>query len=213
MQSLITSYLLQSSECSLPGIGSLLINKIPAQPDKEKNEILPPSEEIVFSEQSSSHSSGLIKYIAEKKSIDINEAQSLFINFCTEWKEKINAGETFTLPGVGSIKKSDNDKIYFEKENSFAFYQPVHVEKIYQPSSDKLEKNEEEESGLIQENNFEEEVVTGKRYWGWWAAILFVIALAAIVYQLKDKKLTGSSAGNQTHIVTDSAAATYTTPH
>jgi nucleoid DNA-binding protein len=213
MQSLITSYLLQSGECSLAGIGTLRVYKASATIDNENKQIFPPSEEVIFKKENTSASPALVKYIADKKSISLKEAENIYIDFCNECKQKIDAGEKVTLATIGSIQKGDDGKIYFEKENGYPFYKPVSVEEIYQPPTTEAKENEEE-SDLISENKFEEDHVLVRRsHWGWWAAILAAIALAAIFYQLKDRKFTSSSAGNQKHIITDSTSATYQVPN
>ncbi len=81
MESLITSYLLQSKECVLPGIGSFQIKNIPATFVDGTNQLLPPSEEIIFKEEIFSQSSGIVQYIADKKKIEENEAEALLSNF------------------------------------------------------------------------------------------------------------------------------------
>ncbi len=67
MHSLITSYLLQTKECILPGIGILQIINTPATKDAAKSQLLPPSEEFIFKHEIQKNSAGLVKYIADKK--------------------------------------------------------------------------------------------------------------------------------------------------
>ncbi len=209
MHSLITSYLLQSKECILPGIGTLQIKTIPAAIDNAANQITPPSEEIVFNEQSNSNATGLIKYIADKRNININEAENLLVNFCKEEKEKINNGERLTIKTIGTLQKNENGKIYFEREAGFNFYNPINIDKVYKPNINKEEKITETENDFPEQNREENKVIIARSYWGWWAAILTAIAFAAIFFYSKDQNFSGSSAGNHQKLIIDSASATY----
>ncbi len=113
MDSLITSYLLQSKECVLPGIGSFQIKNIPATFVDDTNQLLPPSEEIIFKNEILTESPGLVKYIADKKHIEQNEAEELLLDFCNEWKKKIRAGEKLNLPPLGSLQNNKDREILF----------------------------------------------------------------------------------------------------
>lgn len=211
MQSLITSYLLQNKECTLDGIGSLQLKKIPSKFDSDTKEILPPAEEIIL-HNSTSDNAGFIKYIADKKNISFDEAKDIYSNFCKDWKEKIEAGEELMLEPFGAIQKSADGKIYFERKRLPNFYHTIPVEEIYQQATLISGKEEDLNNDVISNNTVEDEVVVERSHWGWWAAILLAIAFAVIFFQLKDKRLSGSSAGNQKKIIADSATATYKVP-
>ncbi|MDB5221684.1 MAG: hypothetical protein JWN83_351 [Chitinophagaceae bacterium] len=213
MHSLITSYLLQSKECILPGIGILQVINTPASTDAATRRLLPPSEEIIFRKESHSKSPGLVKYIVGKKHIQQSEAEELLNDFCKEWKEKINAGEKLDLEGIGSIQKNTDGIISFEKENSFNFLQPIIVDNLYKSVEEPLLIDKDPE---VNEYKEEEEVIVErgeKSYWGLWALILLAIGSVVIFYHFKDYKIiTGSSVGNQHKYIIDSAGATYQLP-
>src|ERR1035437_7606639 len=208
MHSLITSYLLQSRECVLPGIGILQIKNIPAKTDSAKSLLLPPAEEIIFRKEAYSKSPGLVKYIADKKHIEQSEAEDILNNFCSEWKEKINAGGKLNFETVGSIQKNADGIIFFHRENSFIFLQPISVNEPYKRAEEPVSIDEEQDVSEVFEDE-EEDVVVEKSYWALWAIILTVLAFAAIFYHFKDHKLSGSTIGNQNHFAIDSATATY----
>ncbi len=208
MQSLITSYLLQSKECILPGIGMLQIIHTPASTDAAANRILPPFEGIIFKSEDHSKSPGLVKYIADKKNIKPSEAEYLLNDFCKEWKEKINAGEKLSFETVGSIHKNADGIIVFEKENTLNFLKPISVEDAYHRTEEPVAINEEPIVPEVFEEK-EEDIVVERTYWGLWALILVAIGAVMLFYHFKDHKLTGTSIGNQNHYAVDSATATH----
>jgi hypothetical protein len=216
MHSIITSYLLQSKECILPGIGVLQIIHTPASTDAANNRILPPVDEIIFKKEDHSASGGLVDYISKIKKVDKAEAETLLNNFCKEWKEKINAGERLTFEAIGSIYKRDGE-IILEKESNINFLKPIAVDSVYRKVQESVSVEEKhisikEEPVMAEAYEYREEqqeVVVERSYWGLWALIFFAIAAVVLFYHFKDHTLSGSSVGNQNHLAVDSANATY----
>ena len=210
MHLLITSYLLQNKECTLPGIGILQIIHTPASTDAATNRILPPFEGIIFKKDDHSKSPGLVKYIAAKKNIDEADAENLLNDFCKEWKEKINAGEKLNFETVGTIQNNAEGIIVFEKENAANFLQPISVVQAY----DKKELPEPIIEQSVPEvfETGDEDVVVERSYWGLWALILLAIGSVIIFYHFKENGLSRSTIGNQNQYLIDSTGATYTIP-
>jgi hypothetical protein len=212
MHSLITSYLLQSKECILPGIGILQIIHTPASTDGSAKRVLPPFEGIIFKKEDHSKSPGLIKYIGDKKNIEQREAEDRLNGFCKEWKEKINAGERLTFETVGSILNNADGIMVFEKENHFNFLQQIAVNDTYL-KTEIAEPIVEEPAAPEVFEEVDEDIVVERSYWGFWALILLAIGAVVIFYNFKDHKLSGSTTGNQHQYHIDSATPTYTIPN
>ena len=208
MHSLITSYLLQSKECVLPGIGTLQILHTYATSNTANSLLLPPSEKIIFKKEEQSKSPCLVKYISAKKNIEQSKAEDLLNNFCKEWKEKINAGEKLNFETNGSIQKNVDGIIVFEKENIYNFLQPISVNDPYYKTEEPVAIDEEPTvSEVFGEKD--EDVVIERSYWGLWALILLAIGSAIFFFHFKDIKLSGSTIGNQHHFTLDPPTATY----
>ncbi len=212
MHSLITSYLLQSKECVLPGIGVLQVIHTPASTDVPNNRILPPSEEIIFKKEDHSKSPGLTKAIAYKKDIEESKAENLLDNFCKEWEERINKGEKLTFETVGSIQKNADGVITFERGNIFNYLQPISVNNPYHRTEQPVSIDEAPPmSEVFEEKN--DDVVVERSYWGFWALILLAVGSLMLFFHFKDHKLSGSTVGNQKRFAIDSAKATYNVPN
>ena len=208
MHSLITSYLLQNKECTLPGIGVLQIIHTSASTDAANNRILSPFEEIIFNKEDHLKSPDLVKYIADKKHIETSEAADLLNNFCKDWKVKLKTGKKLYFETVGSIYKNADGIITFERVGGFTVLQPIAVNTIYKKSEEPV-LPVEEQTVLTEKKIIKEDVVVERSYWRLWALILLTIGSVLLIYNFKDHKLPGSSTGNQTHLVIDSAKATY----
>lgn len=225
MHSLITSYLLQSKECSLPGIGNFRILGSGVSTDADQNRLLPPFEEIIFIPGSANADASLIDYIAKKKNIPHDKASEILKDFCSEWKHRIEAGEKLKLETIGSIEKNGDGQIIFEREKSFHFLHPVSIDKPYNKeeySTDREQVLPGEEPGLLttnepgedpvaatKKNIIAEQVIVERSYWGFWVLILLAAGLVMLFYYFKDHNFTGSSIGNQSQLPVDSATARY----
>lgn len=208
MQSLITSYLLQNKECILPGIGAMHVQYIPAEIEATSEQILPPSEKIIFEKSSNSKPTGLIKYISNKKNISIEDAEKQLNLFCKEWKEKINAGEKLYLQPLGYLQKDEQGNILFEEEREIIFYKPVLIKNdLIKKEDDHI--SDEEPVALNDDYN---ETADRRSYWGIWALILAAIGLTVLFFQFYNNKFSPSSTGNQNKISVDSAGTTYSIP-
>ncbi|MEO7292791.1 MAG: hypothetical protein ABIW34_06800 [Ginsengibacter sp.] len=210
MHSLIISYLFQSNECTLPGIGVLEIIHTPASTDAATNRILPPFEEIIFKKDDHSKPTGLVKYIAAKKNIDEADAENLLNDFSKEWQEKINVEEELNFETVGTIQKNTDGVIFFEKENAVNFLQPISVDEAY-PKKELPEPIVEQQVPEVFETG-DEDVIVERSYWGLWALILFAIGAVVIFYHFKENGISHSTIGNQNQYPVDSTGATYTIP-
>src|SRR5438128_7034025 len=133
MESLITSFLIQKRECSLPSIGSFRIKRIAASTDNGR--ILPPAEHIIFNSNSGSASPELIQYISRKKNIDQISAENTLSEFCNEWKKRLKDGETIRLGTVGSLHL-DGSNVYFQRD-SVNFFQPIDTGIIHNETIEK----------------------------------------------------------------------------
>jgi nucleoid DNA-binding protein len=210
MHTLITSYLLQSKECILPGIGILQIKNIPAAFSSDTSQILPPSEKIIFNNKSRTTSSGLTKYIAHEQGNEQQEAEKLLESFCQEWKEKINNGEELNFETIGKLHNNGKGEIIFERESGFTYFKPITIDKPYT----KVEESAPDDTKPV----FAEDIIANERveekrsYWAYWAAALFLLGATLVFLQFKDHKFSGLNTGNKSKVVIDSAGATYTRP-
>ena len=211
MHSLVTSYLLQSKECILPGIGILQIIHTPASTEASANRILPPFEGIIFKNEDHSKSPGLVKYIADIKNIEQVDAENLLIDFCKDWKEKINAGEKLKFETVGSIQKNADGVIIFEKENAVNFLQPISVDQAYHKIELPKPITEQPVPEVFEEAD--EDIVIERSSWGIWVLILLAVGAVMIFYNFKEHGISRSSISNQHQYPVDSAGATYTIPN
>jgi len=209
MLSIITSYLLQTDKCALPHIGFFNTEYEPASTDIANKQIVPPSEQIVFNEESILLTPGLIKYIAYKKNIAENDAAIQLDNFCKEWKEKLNKGKKLQFNSFGSLQKKEAGNIIFSKEDNF-YYAAVQAERVLHQNAehDILVGDNATTSGVM--NKFyKEEPIVKKRKWYIPAVILFISGLIILFFSFYHHPFNTSSVGNRKHFNVKAAEQTH----
>lgn len=209
MQDLISSYLIQKKECSLPSLGKITINSSTPSFDVADKKISAPQDEFVFSGRADHHYEGLVKYISQKQKISEKEAKENLISWCHSAKEKLNDGEKINLGSLGFFQKNSSGVISFTNEEPLLFYQPVKAERALHKNDEHavLVGDRETTSSAMNQYLNEEEVVSDSR----WKIISIVLLAIAVILLFIHFYIHSFSfiSGNQSHIQPQSPAATY----
>ena len=210
MHSIITSYLLQTNKCALPRLGVFNAEYKRAKTDIVNNQLIAPTEIVVFKEEDIPSSVSLIHFIAAKKNISEVEAESQLDIFCKKWKEKIEAGETLCFDAFGSLKKNEDGHITFVKATSHTYFRSISAPRVlHENAHHNVLVGDNETTSTVMNKYYSKEVEVTKSTWPIWALIFAAISLSILFYHFYDQKL---STGNQSHFVIKSAPQTHFRP-
>lgn len=212
MQDLITSFIIQSKECKLSGIGMFRNVSIPAEPDIASKKISPPILEKLFTGREEKISDELVKYVAVKKSISPSEAREKVKEWCIETKSKLKDGEEIFFQSLGSLKKEPSGNILFRNQNNVSFFEPIPVERVIHKNSEHkvLVGDRETTSSVMTEfYHHEEETEVTNNHWKIISVILFAIALVLLFLYFYQHSFSFSSIGTQGKISPQSPPGTY----
>ncbi len=200
MLDLITSYLLQNRECVLPSIGIFKVKNKSAEFDPINNQILPPAEEIIFREQAGL-SSGLVNYISRKQMINPATAEDRLADFCTNARAIIIAGGKLELKSFGSLQKNVAGNIYFKRQKSLDYFQPVPANAAVHPHQEyDLLVGEKEITSIAMAEYLSEQETAIQSRWKLWAVILTVISIAGLIYYFSMHPFSLDSVGNTSRL-------------
>ena len=211
MWNLITSYLIQSGECVLPGLGTFTATSTPASLDVANKEILPPLTEYRFTDRTGQPAEGLIKYVARKKEIDEEKALTQIKEVCGRVKEKIFSGEKVILNSVGVLYKDHYQNIIFEKELFSPPIEPVPAIRVVHKEAKHTMVVGDKETDSSEMNEFlnsEPEINPGNSFWKIAAIILFLIGAGLLIFHFYNNT-TGNSVGNGTKVIPAPTSKTY----
>jgi len=212
MQDLITSFIIQSKECKLAGIGMFRNVTIPAEPDIASKKISPPVFEKLFTGREEKISDELVKYVASKKNISLSEALENIKEWCAETKSKLKDGEEIFFQSLGSLKKEPSGNILFRNQNKVSFFEPISVERVIHKNSEHkvLVGDRETTSSVMNEfYHHEEETGVKNNQWKIISIVLLAIALILLYFYFYQHSFSFSSFGNQGKISPQSPPETY----
>ena len=210
MQDLIASFIIQSKECKLPGIGKFRQVITAAEADIANKQIIPPVTEFLFTGKEEKISNELINYIAVKKNVPIAEAQALIKEWCSNISFKLKNGEELLLPSLGSLKKVALGNIFFHRENDIPFFMPVAAERvIHQNSVHAVLVGDRETNSSVMNQLLSEEEVLPNNTWKIVALILLIACLLFLFFYFYQHPFSLSSLGNQGKISPQAPPATY----
>jgi hypothetical protein len=202
----LNSYLFQHKSISIPGLGTIIMETLPASVDTSTKNILPPLYYFRFDKYADAPEREFFSYLAAQKKIEDYEALKIYSEFAFELRNKISMEESVKWEGVGELKKDHEGNILFESSlgNPF-FLQPVPARKVIHPDAKHLllvgdkERTSDEMNVLLHT----EEEHKSKKWWWISAIIAGVIALLIILFHFSSHGWKIDSAGNQEKLETN----------
>lgn len=211
MNDLITSFIIQSKECRLSGIGRFKTAKIFARTDIANKQIIPPFIEYSFTPREEKISDGLINYVAAKKDISVLAAQNMIKAWSNNTLDRLKNGEEIFLPSLGSLKKNESGSIFFIQKKDVVFYEPVPAERVIHKNSEHaVLVGDKETTSSAMNQLLNEEVIVKNNKWKVAASVLLALGLLLLFFYFYQHSLSFSAIGNQTHVVPSEPPATYT---
>jgi hypothetical protein len=222
MTDVLVSYLLQHKSISIPGLGSMYIERIPAQTDFVNRRILPPDYHFRFDKYFDAPDKDFFTYLAKQQNIADYEAIKWYNEWAYELRSKLREGHAVEMPGIGSLKKDISGEIIFESAGRIPTLQePTPANRvIHSHSQHKMLVGEKEITRKLSTlgNNDatmeaipppveekpiitnEEKKKEGKRgSWWFFALIVAAIALSLIIFRFaKNGFNTGATGNHQT---------------
>lgn len=219
MNNVLVSYLLQHKSISIPGLGSMYIERIPAQTDFVNRRILPPDYHFRFDKYFDAPDKDFFTYLAKQQNIADYEAIKWYNEWAYELRSKLREGLIVEWEGIGSLKKDISGEIIFESAGRIPSLQEAtpanrvihthtqHTMLVGDQEVTRKISNADTIEPAVSDNNvisgdeqapelYEEQPPKKK---GWWifALVLAALALTVIFLRMYRDGLVTSAAGNQ----------------
>lgn len=203
MNDILTSYLLQNKSISIPGLGSMYIERIPAQTDFVNKRILPPDYHFRFDKYFDAPDKEFFTYLAQQ----MNKADYEAIKWYNEWaydlRNKIREGEEVEWKNVGVLKKDAGGDIIFEAAGAIdTLHEPAPANRVIHSHAQHTMLVGDHE--VVREFHHEEtedalvDTYVEKESWWLYALIIAAIALSVIFFHFYNNGT--NSTGNQQRI-------------
>ncbi|PWT78562.1 MAG: hypothetical protein C5B59_01520 [Bacteroidetes bacterium] len=200
MFEILNSYLFQHKSISIPGLGTIYLETLPASVDTSSKNVLPPLYYFRFDRSQDAPSRDFFSFLASQKRIEDYEALKLYNEFAYSLRSEISREERFKWEGVGELRKDSTGVVQFESSlgNPF-FLQPVPARKVIHPDAKHLllvgdtERTNLEMSELLQAETESHR----KRLWWILSLVVGIIATFIILFHFSSHGWKMESTGNQ----------------
>lgn len=204
-------YLLQHKELPVPGIGTFLLERKPAEGDFTNKQIKAPSYSIAL--QAASHIPGkeFFNWLAGALGITDREAIFRFNDFAFDMRKQISDGAVINWNGVGTLNKGlGGDVKFVSSVAGMIFEGPVTAEKVIRERAEHMIRVGEDEKTSVEMTEMLNNKVETKSYWWAYALAVGLLATVFIGWYLSENGMAVSSIANGQKLVPlETPAATY----
>ena len=185
MYNCFRKYLALNKKLSLPGIGTLVLEDIPARLDFANKTIHSPLSVIRFSSDSTSFNHQFLDFISQELQVDEEDAFRKVTAILKQLQSNLDSSGMVELPGIGSFQKAYEKNYSFHSALSFQEYFPeVVAERIIRSDSNhNVRVGEEDKSRNEMQEILANNVSLKDNSWWIFAIILAIVGIVAILYR------------------------------
>jgi hypothetical protein len=199
MTDTLYSYLLQHRNLPIPGLGTILIERAPAQSDFVNRQLLPPSFHFRFDKYFDAPDKEFFSYLAANSPMADYETIRWYNEWAYDLRNQIRTDHPVVLEGMGKLVKDSSGDISFLPFQALETYygnasaervvnrQAVHTVRM----GDKEWKSDDAAEWLSGQKD------AGNDYWYWYALILLAVAAVVLFFHFYRNGVGASATGLQ----------------
>lgn len=189
-------YLILHNQLPVPGIGTFLLERKPAQSDFFNKQINPPVYSISLQPHTGTASKNFFAWLGNALDITERDAVIRFNDFVFDIKRQITNGAIIKWNGIGTLSKGLAEEIKFTDPAMSPVGEPVKAEKVIREKAEHLIRVGEEEKTSTEMAALLNRTADKKSYWWVYALAITVFALVFIGWYLSEKGVDISSTVN-----------------
>jgi len=197
MFQVLNAYLFLHRSISIPGLGTIYLETLPASADVADRTILPPLYQFRFDKYFDAPDREFFSFLAtQRNSLDF-EAIKWYNEFSTDLRNRIRTEDEVQWDGVGILKKDEAGNTIFETiGDKGIFMAPTPALRVNRHNASHTLLVGDQEKTNFEMNEWLHDEATHRRKRSWWiiALILAVIALSLLSWHFY---ANGWSFGNQ----------------
>jgi len=203
-------YLIQHKELPVPGIGTFLLERKPAEGDFPNRQIKPPAYSIVIQPNTHTPGKNFFNWLAMTLGIADREAIFRFNDFAFAMRKQIGEGNIINWKGVGTLTKGLAGDIKFVPETTaVGFEKPVGAEKVIREKAEHMVRVGEDEKTSVEMTEMLNQEEEKKSYWWAYALAVALLAVIFIGWYLSENGVDISSMANRQKLIPMQTLATY----
>lgn len=219
MYSILHQYLIQQKSLSLPGLGTLVLQNIPAISNFSAHVIEPPMQKITFDEFHDAPDKDLFLFVAARLQVEEWEAIKMVNDFSYELKNQLKQTGKVIWDKIGVLSSEPGGAISLESKTiTYDFMEPVPAWRIIRKNaSHTIRRGDMEVSeNIVQQQEditntplVEDLESSGKKRWWLAAAIAGAIALTFLLFHFFSNDFNLNSIFNTQKSHAKEASPTY----
>ena len=203
MFQILNSYLFQHKSISIPGLGTIFLEKRLSSLSEDGKDILAPVYHFRFDKYFDAPDKDFFSHLAAEKQIPDYEAMKLYNEFSYELRSKIRVQEKVEWEGVGVLRRDQEGNIVFESSaGTPEFLGAIHLS--YPSRIQKKEGNsaDAEEPQRVWEEviSYPEDILQRETKWWIYSMIAAIIAITVLLFHFSNQGWRLESLGNQQRI-------------
>lgn len=201
MFQVLNAYLFQHKSISIPGLGTIHLESLPASADVADRTILPPVYQFRFDKYADTPEREFFSYLANQRNVLDYEAIKWYNEFAQDLRSRIRTEEKVEWEGVGALKKDEAGNIVFESAQlDGLFMAPAPALRVNrQNAQHTLLVGDQERTNIEMNEWLQDADAAAAKKRSWWI-IALVLALAALAVLGWHFYSNGWAIGNQSHL-------------
>jgi hypothetical protein len=206
-------YFIQHKKLAVPGLGTFLLERKPAENDFVNKQINPPFYLVTLQASVASPSINFFKWLAGALHISDRDAIIRFNDFVFEIKKHINDGDTIDWHGMGTISKGLAGEMKFAPAIGSAVEKAVAAEKVIRERSEHMVRVGEDQKTSAEMTEMLNLPEAKKSRWWITALLAGLLALGFIAWYFYEHGINVSSTANSQKLVPMESSDPYQTLH
>lgn len=202
-------YFIQHNTLALPGVGTILLDRKPAENDFVNKLIHPPVYSVHFLAEADSPSLRFFKWLGAAFHISDHAAIIRFNDFVFDLRKQISGGDKIDWQGVGTFSKGPAGEVKFAPAIIPAIEKPISAEKVIRERSEHFVRVGEQERTSVEMTEMLSKPEVKKSNWLLIALTAVLVSLLFIGWYLSENGVDVSSTTNTMKIVPMEASAPY----
>jgi hypothetical protein len=202
-------YFIQHKKLTIPGVGTFLLERKPAESDFVNKQINPPFYSITLQPVVDSPSINFFKWLAGSLHISDHDAIIRFNDFVFDLKKQINDGSTIEWQGMGKFNKGLAGELKFAPAIKPAIEKPVAAEKVIREKAEHMVRVGEDQKTSAEMTEMLNQPKVKRSLWWVTALAVGLLALLFIGWNFYQHGVDVSSRANSMKFVPMDASNPY----
>ena len=184
MYTALYRYFLVNRNLSVPGIGTFLLFRQPAEIDFREKQIKSPAYSVTFSNQSQNPGNDFFQWLSVALDTNSREAVIRFNDFVFDLKKQIQQGANIDWKGMGTLSRGLAGDVKFIPVKPLQQGSPVHAEKLIRENAEHTVRVGEDHKSSTEMTKLLTQSTSSRSFWWVAALIVGVLALSFTVWHI-----------------------------